>query len=291
MPYARVPTDPAGAPANTVRACVGDQIYRPARFPGDVGGAVHHMRAVVRIPQTMADRSGHLAARSARTWARLRVWNSCPNRCSSRSWRQTPRLPAKSCGPTSMTSPAGTTAGRRRMKRSTLHCARTPAPTWRLRPACSSLPVSVTRSWLRGAPFAAGEGRRSEAALRGSCSPRPWARHPPYGRVGTHRSRARPVSTAPGHPPRPRRIPSAVCGPRLRGSASRAFGWAWLGEHGNYQSSGRPTAPTTSPVCGRCLTPYKDHPMLLIWSSRSTPHTPRTAPPPGVQGQLVCQRC
>src|SRR5665647_2850316 len=115
MPYARVPTDPAGAPANTVRACVGDQIYRPARFPGDVGGAVHHMRAVVRIPQTMADRSGHLAARSARTWARLRVWNSCPNRCSSRSWRQTPRLPAKSCGPTSMTSPAGTTAGRRRM--------------------------------------------------------------------------------------------------------------------------------------------------------------------------------
>jgi hypothetical protein len=220
MPYARVPTDPAGAPANTVRACVGDQIYRPARFPGDVGGAVHHMRAVVRIPQTMADRSGHLAARSARTWARLRVWNSCPNRCSSRSWRQTPRLPAKSCGPTSMTSPAGTTAGRRRMKRSTLHCARTPAPTWRLRPACSSLPVSVTRSWLRGAPFAAGEGRRSEAALRGSCSPRPWARHPPYGRVGTHRSRARPVSTAPGHPPRPRRIPPAVCGPRLHEGAS-----------------------------------------------------------------------
>ena len=40
---------------------------------------------------------------------------------------QTPQLPAKSCGPTSMTSPAGTTAGRQPIKRSTLHCAKTPA--------------------------------------------------------------------------------------------------------------------------------------------------------------------
>jgi len=41
------------------------------------------------------------------TWARLRVWTSCPNRCSSRSLPQMPRLPVKSCVPTSMTSPAG----------------------------------------------------------------------------------------------------------------------------------------------------------------------------------------
>src|SRR5674476_954047 len=71
--HMEVRSRPGGASAYTVRAWVGDQIYRPARFPGDVGGAVHHMRAVVRIPQTMADRSGHLAARSARTWARLRA--------------------------------------------------------------------------------------------------------------------------------------------------------------------------------------------------------------------------
>jgi hypothetical protein len=100
---------------------------------------------------------------------------SRPNRCSSRSSPQTPRLPAKSCGPTSMTSPAGTTAGRRRMMKSTLHCARTPASTLRCRPACSSLPVSATRFWVARACACCRRGSGGEAALRYPCSPRPWA--------------------------------------------------------------------------------------------------------------------
>ena len=63
----------------------------------------------------------------------------------------------------------------------------------------------------------------------------------------------------------------------------RAFGWAWLGEHGNYQSSGRPTAPTTSPVCGLCLTPCKDHRCF------SSGHPDRLHIRPGLLHHLVCR--
>jgi hypothetical protein len=146
-------------------------------------------------------------------------WTSRRNRGSSRSWHQTPRLPAKSCGPTSMTLPAGTTAGRQPTKRSTLHCAspqHRPGASIRRVPRCPS-------AWrcprLRGDALAAGKGRRGQTALCCSCSPRPWVRRPPHGRAGEHRSRARSVSAASGHPPRPRRIPPAVCHPRLRGGA------------------------------------------------------------------------
>ena len=60
-------------------------------------------------------------------------------------------------------------------------------------------------------------------------------------------------------------------------------GWAWLGEHGNYQSSGRPTAPTTSPVCGLCLTPCKDHRCF------SSGHPDRLHIRPGLLHHLVCR--